>query len=234
MITFESVAFFVLAAVAVASGLGVVLNRNAVYCMLSLIVNLLSLAFFFLLLQAIFVATIQVLIYAGAVMVLFLFVVTMLTPDAASVGGRDRLRWQWGAAAGLAVILAGGLAFALASGAVAADAKATGANSLAAQVNCTAATCGNVEAFGMALFHGFAFPFELTSVVLVIAVLGAVALGRRVVRQEQPRTRGARGAAREGPIPTGGTVSDPQHEVDRETPRQTPRRSTKPGAPVRR
>src|SRR5215469_8845815 len=132
--TFEQVAYFVLAAVALASGLGVILFRNAVYSMLSLILNLLSLAFFFLLLQAIFVATIQVLIYAGAVMVLFLFVVTMLTPDAARVGGRDRLRWQWGAAAGLAVILAGGLIYALSSGAVAADAKASGANSLSRQV----------------------------------------------------------------------------------------------------
>ena len=70
-----------LAVVAVASALGVVLFRNAVYCMLSLIVNLLSLAFFFLTLDAVFVATIQVLIYAGAVMILFLFVVTMLSPD---------------------------------------------------------------------------------------------------------------------------------------------------------
>ncbi|MGZ3676274.1 MAG: NADH-quinone oxidoreductase subunit J, partial [Ktedonobacterales bacterium] len=74
----EQIAFFVLAVVAVASALGVVLFRNAVYCMLSLIVNLLSLAGFFLLLQSLFIATIQVLIYAGAVMVLFLFVVTML------------------------------------------------------------------------------------------------------------------------------------------------------------
>ena len=83
--TFEQISFFVLAAVAVASALGVVLFRNAVYSMLSLILNLLSLAFFFLMLDGIFVATIQVLIYAGAVMVLFLFVVTMLTPDGASV-----------------------------------------------------------------------------------------------------------------------------------------------------
>ncbi len=230
--TFESVAFFVLAVVAVASGLGVVLNRNAVYSMLSLIVNLLSLALFFLLLQAIFVATIQVLIYAGAVMVLFLFVVTMLTPDAASVGGPDRLRWQWGAAAGLAVILAGGLAFALASGAVATDAKASGANSLSAHVNCTGApACGNTEAFGLALFHGFAFPFELTSVLLVIAVLGAVALGRRALRQEQPRTRVV---AHEGPVPTSGTASGTTPELRRQTPRQMPRQSAKPSTPVRR
>src|SRR5579885_624514 len=99
------IAFFVLAAVAVASALGVVLFRNAVYCMLSLILNLLSLAFFFLSLEAIFVATIQVLIYAGAVMILFLFVVTMLSPGTESLGsGRDRLRWQWTAGVGLAII----------------------------------------------------------------------------------------------------------------------------------
>ncbi len=77
--TFEQVSFIVLAAVALASGLGVILFRNAVYSMLSLILNLLSLAFFFLMLNGMFIATIQVLIYAGAVMVLFLFVVTMLT-----------------------------------------------------------------------------------------------------------------------------------------------------------
>ena len=148
-----------LAAVAVASALGVVLFRNAVYCMLSLILNLLSLAFFFLSLEAMFVATIQVLIYAGAVMVLFLFVVTMLTPDAASLGGgRDRLRWQWVAGTGLAVILAGSLIYALFSGAVAHDAIASGDSGLAEQV----AKLGNTQAFGEALFHGFSLPFELT------------------------------------------------------------------------
>jgi NADH-quinone oxidoreductase subunit J len=221
--TFEQVSFFVLAVVALASGLGVVLNRNAVYCMLSLIVNLLSLAFFFLLLQAIFVATIQVLVYAGAVMVLFLFVVTMLTPDTASMGGRDRLRWQWGAAAGLAVILAGGLVYALSSGAVAADAIATGANSLSAQ----AAANGNTEAFGLALFHGFSFPFELTSVLLVVAVLGAVTLGRRVLGQEEQRTRVIAGR---GPETSSGTTATPPDQSSG----RTPRNLAKPGAPVRR
>jgi NADH-quinone oxidoreductase subunit J len=198
--TFELVSFFVLAAGALASGLGVILFRNAVYSMLSLILNLLSLAFFFLLLQAIFVATIQVLIYAGAVMVLFLFVVTMLTPDQTSVGGRDRLRWQWGAGAGLALILAGGLATALLLGAVDHDARAMGAASLSNQV----AASGNTEAFGLALFHGFAFPFEVTSLLLVIAVLGAVALGRRVVRSDNGHVRAPTLRAASGP-PEGST-----------------------------
>jgi NADH-quinone oxidoreductase subunit J len=203
--TFEQFAFIVLAVVAVASGLGVILFRNAVYCMLSLILNLLSLAFFFLLLQALFVATIQVLIYAGAVMVLFLFVVTMLTPDAASVGGRDRLRWQWGAGAGLALILAGGLIYALFSGAVDADARTAGAGSLSAQV----AQNGDTQAFGLALFHGFSFPFELTSLLLVVAVLGAVVLGSRALRHEEREDA----AARRAPIqPQSGTTREQARE----------------------
>jgi NADH-quinone oxidoreductase subunit J len=172
------IAFFVLAVVAVASALGVITMRNPVYSMLSLILNLLSLAFYFLMLEAIFVATIQVLIYAGAVMVLFLFVVTMLAPDAGDTGGRDRLRWQWIAGAGLGVILAGSLIVAALTGAIAQDAKAIGGAGLAQQVQAN----GNTEAFGQALFHGYSFPFEVTGVLLVVAVLGAVVLGRRLAR----------------------------------------------------
>jgi NADH-quinone oxidoreductase subunit J len=180
-----TIAFYVLAAATLLSGAGVVLFRDAVYSMLSLICNLLCLALFFLLLGGLFIATIQVLIYAGAVMVLFLFVVTMLAPDAqaASTPAPGRQIWQWGAGTGLAVILAGSLIFALASGAVARDARAsrggpTG-NGLAEHI---AGLGGNVEAFGEALFHGFSFPFEVTSALLVVAVLGAVVLGRRASR----------------------------------------------------
>ncbi|HEY7983359.1 MAG TPA: NADH-quinone oxidoreductase subunit J [Ktedonobacterales bacterium] len=172
------IAFYVLAAVAVASALGVVLLRNAVYAMLSLIVNLLSIALFFLLLEAIFLATVQVLVYAGAVMVLFLFVVTMLAPDASAATPARGLVWQWAAGAGLGMILAGALIFALLSGSLARDTRVAGANGLAAQV----AAHGDVETFGQALFHGFTLPFEATSALLVAAVLGAVVLGRRASR----------------------------------------------------
>ena len=177
--TADVVAFFVLATVAVASALGVVTFRNPVYSMLSLILNLVTLAFFFLMLESIFIATIQILIYAGAVMVLFLFVVTMLTPEGSGISGPDRLRWQWGAGLGLGVIMAGGLAIALFNGSIAEDAKVAGLNGLAQAVK----RFGNTEAFGQALFHGFSFPFEITGVLLVIAVLGAVVLSRRFVRE---------------------------------------------------
>jgi NADH-quinone oxidoreductase subunit J len=197
--TFEQVSFFVLAAVALASGLGVILFRNAVYSMLSLILNLLSLAFFFLMLNGMFIATIQVLIYAGAVMVLFLFVVTMLTSDDARVGGPDRLRWQWGAGFLLAVIFAGALSLALLQGTVARDACTLDPQGcLAAQV----AQNGNTETFGLALFHAYSFPFEVTSVLLVIAVLGAVVLGQRALR-----------AGREAPVEQNGAAEREPEEA---------------------
>ena len=176
----NQIAFYVLAAAALGSALGVVLARNAVYSMLNLIVNLLCIALFFLMLDAIFIATIQVLVYAGAVMVLFLFVVTMLAPDAGVAVGQRRMLWQWAAGAGLAVILAGALVFALASGSLSRDARALGKSGLAEQI--AKPGSGNVETFGQALFHGFSLPFEITSALLVLAVLGAVVLGRRASR----------------------------------------------------
>lgn len=179
---FSEIAFYVLAAVAVASALGVILNRNAVYSMLSLIVNLLSLALFFLSLGGLFIATIQVLIYAGAVMVLFLFVVTMLTPGGASAASQrtDPLRWQWGAGIGMGLILVGGITYAAISGAIATDAKATGSSALSSMIS-----QGSTETFGLALFHGYAFPFEVTGLLLIAAALGAVALGRRPRHAEE-------------------------------------------------
>lgn len=178
---FSQISFYVLAAVAIASALGVILNRNAVYSMLSLIVNLLSLALFFLMLGGLFIATIQVLIYAGAVMVLFLFVVTMLTPGGRPAGQRaDPLRWQWGAGVVMGLILAGGIAYAAITGAIATDAKTTGLSALSHNIS-----LGSTETFGMALFHGYAFPFEVTGLLLVAAALGAVALGRRPSRVEE-------------------------------------------------
>ena len=126
-------------------------------------------------------STIQVLIYAGAVMVLFLFVVTMLTPDTSERSGdgaRARQRLQWIASFGMGVILALGLIVAVTSGALAKDIRGTG---LAQQV----AALGNTETFGQALFHAFSFPFEVTSLLLVVAVLGAVVLGRRISGRER-------------------------------------------------
>jgi len=169
------IAFFVLAVASVASALGVILFRNAVNSALSLILTLLFLALFYLQLGAIFIAIVQILIYAGAIMVLFLFVVTMFASEASDTELQDRIPWQRWVAGILGLVLVGALSYLLFTGtAVDSSAIATG-GSLSHVVN----TQGNIEAFGLALFHGFAFPFEVTSLLIVVALLGALVLGRK-------------------------------------------------------
>jgi NADH-quinone oxidoreductase subunit J len=174
--TATQLAFFVLAIASVASGLGVILFKNAVNSALSLILTLLFLALFYLQLGAMFIAIVQILIYAGAIMVLFLFVVTMLVTEADETELHDRIPWQRWVASILGIVLVGALSYLLFIGtAIDSSAKASGANQLSQVVN----SQGNIEAFGLALFHGFAFPFEVTSLLIIVAILGAMVLGRR-------------------------------------------------------
>jgi NADH-quinone oxidoreductase subunit J len=170
-------AFYVLAAAAIVSAIGVVGFRNAVYSALSLIANLFCLALFYLMLNAMFISVIQVLIYAGAIMVLFLFVVTMLSSESAQLTTRNRLRWQAIPALGLGFVLIATLGYLLIGLPTTPSpaAAASGGTLTDAGVN------ANTETFGLALFRGFLFPFEVTSVLLVAAILGAVVLGRRTL-----------------------------------------------------
>ena len=173
--TGTELAFFVLAVASIASALGVILFRNAVHSALSLILTLLFLALFYLQLGALFIAIVQILIYAGAIMVLFLFVVTMFASEASDTELQDRIPWQRWVAGILGLVLVGALSYLLFTGtAIDSSAIATG-GSLSHVVN----TQGNIEAFGLALFHGFAFPFEVTSLLIVVAMLGAMVLGRK-------------------------------------------------------
>ncbi|MGH2480396.1 MAG: NADH-quinone oxidoreductase subunit J family protein, partial [Ktedonobacteraceae bacterium] len=159
----------------------------AIHSALSLILTLFFLALFYLQLGAMFIAIVQILIYAGAIMVLFLFVVTMLaSEDTGDVAAPDRHPWQRGVAAFLGLVLVGALSYLLFTGATINSKDVTGAtdlNSLAQHV----ATNGNTETFGLALFHGFSFPFEITSLLIIVALLGALVLGRRVLARDKQR-----------------------------------------------
>jgi NADH-quinone oxidoreductase subunit J len=173
--TFEQVTFAVLAVASIASAIGVISFKNAVHSALSLILTLLFLALFYLQLGAMFIAIVQILIYAGAIMVLFLFVVTMLAPEQGDAEQRDPIPWQRIVAGILGLVLVGSLSYLLFTGAAVTGKQATGANSLSQVVQ----SQGNIEAFGLALFHGFLFPFEVTSLLIVVAILGALVFGRR-------------------------------------------------------
>jgi NADH-quinone oxidoreductase subunit J len=155
------------------SALGVVLMPNAVYSVLMLLLKLVSLATMFLLLHAQFMFVAQLVVYAGAILVLFLFVVTLLNPQGENIlHDKRRLQQAGGISLGLFAVclLVGALLYALTSGAQPA---------LPAAVTGTGSTYGTVEAFGKALFTQFLLPFELTALVLLVALIGAVVLGKR-------------------------------------------------------
>ncbi len=172
----QLLSFIVLAVASVATAIGVISFKNAVHSALSLILTLLFLAMFYLLLQAMFIAIVQILIYAGAIMVLFLFVVTMLVPEQDETELRDRIPWQRYVGSVLGVVLVGALSYLLFTGADLTGKVAQGGEKLSSAVNHFG---GNTEGFGMALFHGYLFPFEVTSLLIVIAILGALIFGRR-------------------------------------------------------
>src|SRR5260370_9026873 len=94
--TLEWLSFIVLAVASTASAIGVISFKNAVHSALSLILTLLFLALFYLQLGAMFIAVVQILIYAGAIMFLFLFVVTILASEAQDTELPDRIPWQRG------------------------------------------------------------------------------------------------------------------------------------------
>ena len=159
--------FAIVAVVAIAAAAAVVMLRNPVHCALSLVVTLGCVALLFLSLSAEFLAAVQVLVYAGAIMVLFLFVITLLNPLRPETP--DRLRNQGVVAGLLALVLLFELWLVIQSGVLAA-------------VPATpppVADVGNVEALGQALYSVWSVPFEMTSVLLLTAIVGAVVLGRR-------------------------------------------------------
>jgi NADH-quinone oxidoreductase subunit J len=164
----ELIVFVVLAPLAVVTALGMVLTRNAVYSALLLVVNFFCLAGFYVLLEAQFVAAVQVIVYAGAIMVLFLFVL-MLLGTGNEVPLKETFRGQRPAA----VLLTLGLVVAIVGALLAGVFDAQPASLAAANEG------GNVEAVGRILFTRYTFAFETTGILLVVAAVGALVLGKR-------------------------------------------------------
>jgi len=166
--------FFVFAALASASALGVVLMRNPVHAALMLVVTLVSVAVFFLQNDAPLLAAVQIIVYAGAIVVLFLFVIMLLGVDRADTL-QDPVPFQRPTALALGAILFAELLF-LGGHTWATGAKADGLHS----VRGGATDLGNnIERVARVLFTDFLWPFELTAALLVLAVVGSVMLARR-------------------------------------------------------
>jgi NADH-quinone oxidoreductase subunit J len=156
--------FWLFSFTAVSGALGVAFNRNPVRGALWLVECLFSLAILFIMLDAHMMAALEVLVYAGAVMVLFLFVIMLLNLREEELGPR---RFTLLKSLGLAGALYVGWLLAVPmwkAGKVAPTAPES---------------YGTVEAIGVALFRDYLLPFELTSVLLLVAVVGAVVLAKR-------------------------------------------------------
>jgi NADH-quinone oxidoreductase subunit J len=169
-----AVIFFIFAALALVGALGVVLARNPVHSALLLVVTLVSVAVFFVQQQAHLLAAVQVIVYAGAIVVLFLFVIMLLGVDQEETLD-DPLPHQRTAAIALGLIVLAELIF------LAGHNWATGAHApdRFALKGGGAALGNNVERVARVLFTEFLWPFEITAGLLVIAVVGSVVLARR-------------------------------------------------------
>jgi NADH-quinone oxidoreductase subunit J len=160
------VLFFVFAAVAVAGAVNLLAQKHPINSALSLIVVMGSLAVLYLLLGAEFVAAVQVIVYAGAVMVLFVFVIMLLNAgEEEHDGSASRVARIFGYPA--VVLLAGVLTYALVTGGDSGSMVELGR------------FVGGTHQVGRLLFRDFLLPFEVTSVLILIAIMGAVVLGRR-------------------------------------------------------
>ncbi len=178
--------FLLLAVVAVAASIAMITARNSVHSALFLVVVFFCLSVLYLTLNAEFLAAVQIVVYAGAIMVLFLFVITLLNPGREE--SDDRLRAQRPAAFALGLALIAEIALLLRSTAVRdllgafPPAKPFTEQVTATFQNGAPGALGNTQALGFELFSTYLLPFEVISLVLLLAVVGVIVLAKRQLR----------------------------------------------------
>jgi NADH-quinone oxidoreductase subunit J len=159
----ELALFLITALISIACAVAMITSTNAVHSALFLVLNFTAVAVLYLLLQAPFLAMIQITVYAGAIMVLFLFVIMLLGAERGE-GQRDTLRWQRPLAWVLGLLLLGEALFVMfGTGTSTTPVERTG-------------ELGAPRALAEALFTTYLLPFEITSVLLLVALIGAVVL----------------------------------------------------------
>ncbi|MBI3189891.1 MAG: NADH-quinone oxidoreductase subunit J [Ignavibacteriales bacterium] len=166
--SFETIFFFIISTLAVGSAILMISQRNPILSVLWLIVNFFCLAILYLFLQAQFIAIIQILVYAGAIMVLVLFVIMLL-----NLGDEEQFTEKVNYKQIIALALAGIVFFQIMLG----IGYSTGPDWFFKSNN--ARQIGTVEAIGKVLFSEFLLPFEITSLILLAAIVGVIVLAKR-------------------------------------------------------
>jgi NADH-quinone oxidoreductase subunit J len=165
----DSIVFYLFAFITVVAAVGMVTLRNPVHSALSLAVVFVSLAALYVLLSAPFIAAAQVMIYAGAILILFVFVIMLLSPGVDR--GVGALKWQRWFATVFGVALVVELALVLTTAVLPATRGSFTPERLA--------EIGDVQAVGALLFTDFLLPFEIMSLLLLVAMVGVIVLAKK-------------------------------------------------------
>jgi NADH-quinone oxidoreductase subunit J len=189
----DHVVFWVFAPISVGSAIAMLFQRNAVHAALFLIVNFFTIAVFYLVLGASFLFAVQIIVYAGAIMVLFLFVIMLLGVDREETL-IERLRGQ----RTLAIVLGTGIALELFFAIRAGVGFATKAP---ADFDEVVNEGGNAVALSEVLFRDYFFPFEVTSVLLIVAAVAVMVLAARERRAVTRAEQAASPAREPEPVP---------------------------------
>jgi NADH-quinone oxidoreductase subunit J len=161
----DQVIFYGLALITIVGALATIFSRNAMYSVLALVVTFFAMSGLYLQLKAEFVAIVHIIVYAGAIMVLFLFVVMMLNLNTVSTIIRSNVNIKW-----IAVLVGIAMAGILGYGAYTTTLPARGDNT---------AENGTVKILGKMLFNEYLLPFELTSVLLIATMVGVIVLTKK-------------------------------------------------------
>jgi NADH-quinone oxidoreductase subunit J len=164
----SEIVFYALSGLAIASAIGVVLAKNPVYSVLFLILTFFSIAGHYILLNAQFLAAVHIIVYAGAIMVLFLYVIMMLNLNKEAEPHKP----VW---IKFAAVISGGLLLVILVGSL------RGAEAMPLAHNADS-SIGLVKNLGRILFDEFLLPFEVASILLLSAMVGAVMLGKRDIK----------------------------------------------------
>lgn len=171
----ELILFLVLSLVAIAAAIGMLISPNPVYSALFLVINFSTVAVFYLILGAPFIAMAQITIYAGAIMVLFLFVIMLLGAEKLAPG--KVLPYQKPLAIGLAIVLMVESVYAVLV-----------RNPSDAEIIVPTEAANSIEAMrdlGITLFSDYLLPFEVTSILLLVAMIGAIVLTKRAKGEQE-------------------------------------------------
>ena len=161
--------FIILALAIIASALGLLVSRSAVYAALYLVLNFTCVAIFYLMLGAPFIALTQITVYAGAIMILFLFVIMLLGAEKLPKG--KSLPWQRPLAIGLAAVLLVESVYLLF--------QKVQLGTLLTQPDAQVNTMDAIRELGITLFTSYLLPFEVTSILLLVAMVGAIVLTKQ-------------------------------------------------------